>query len=66
MIIAKILNSPIINNSALAQNMFPTMNAKAAKSYLFNKMNEKQGRRLSFKDKQKIIQIMTELFADTE
>jgi hypothetical protein len=60
--IDKILNNQLISRAAIAKKIWP--NNKTAGVYLFNKMHNLQRQTLSYKDKENIIKIIEDLFAD--
>ncbi|HVW99692.1 MAG TPA: hypothetical protein VHA52_04500 [Candidatus Babeliaceae bacterium] len=64
--IDSIVSHPLINRSELAARMFPAMSRIGASQYLYKKLNAKERKTFSDKDKQKILKIIKDLFADIE
>jgi hypothetical protein len=60
--IPKILQSPIINKSALAKELYP--NNKEPGQQLGKKIAGKYRQKLTDSDREKIIKIFSDLFAD--
>lgn len=55
----ELIKNPLINKSELARQMFPSQ--KRPEQYLFDKVNNIQGKRITEKDKNKIEIILKKL-----
>lgn len=60
--IKKIVNSPLINKSALAKKLWP--GNKSPKQHLYNKLNNKGGQTFTPVDRNKCLEIFKDLFGD--